>query len=127
MLFLRLVRGRYGDLMITSGRLTSQDLECLGWELKPEGLCQGDRCVPVPADAVDRDGTVDPSLVATRLGMPVLNDEESGVWAIGPETGQPALRSVQLPDLTLRDFDGNPFNLGRLQGRKSLLIAWASW
>jgi hypothetical protein len=113
--------------MLIGARLSPDDIERLGWDLKSEGLCRGDRCVSLSADAVAGDGSVAVQVVGSRLGMPVLHDEESGVWAIGPEAGQPALESVQLPDITLHDFDGNPFNLGQLQGRKSLLVAWASW
>ena len=111
--------------MLTNGVLTSDDLAQMGWELKPEGLCQADRCVPLPAD-VDR-SALPAALVAERLGMPILTDETSGMSAIGPESGQAALTSNQLPELTLADFDGNPFNLTQMHGRKSLLMAWASW
>jgi hypothetical protein len=81
----------------------------------------------LPPDAVAADGSLDARVVATRLGMPILHDADSGMMAIGPEAGRPALRSAQLPALTLHGFDGNPYNLSRLQGRKSLLVAWASW
>ena len=30
-------------------------------------------------------------------------------------------------DLELPDVDGNPFNLAAMHGRKTLLVAWASW
>jgi hypothetical protein len=113
--------------MLTAGRLAPEDIQQLGWELRPEGLCQDDRCVRLPAEAVADDGSLDAEMVATSLGRPLLHDDRSAMMAIGPEAGHPALRSAQLPALTLHDFDRNPFNLAQLQGRKSLLVAWASW
>jgi hypothetical protein len=32
-----------------------------------------------------------------------------------------------MPELVLRDFDGDAFDLASLRGRKVVLIAWASW
>ena len=32
-----------------------------------------------------------------------------------------------LPDATLRDLDGNAFQLGALRGRRLMLFMWASW
>ena len=56
-----------------------------GWESKPEGLCQEDRCVPAPG--VDRgDGTLDVTVLADRLGMPLVHDEDHALWALGPAT-----------------------------------------
>lgn len=97
-----------------------------GWESKPEGLCKDVRCVPC-ADAVVGDGMLDLSAVAPRLGMPVVHDADAGLWAIGPESGGPALTSAMAPDLELPDVDGNPFRLSAMHGRKTLLVAWASW
>jgi hypothetical protein len=95
-----------------------------GWEAKPEGLCKGDRCVPVPGGAA---GSLDIRVISERLGMPLLYDEGTGVWALGPESGGRALTTAVAPDLELPDVDGNPFRLSSLRGRKVLLVAWASW
>jgi hypothetical protein len=95
-----------------------------GWAIKPEGACKGDRCVPLPVPA---GGTVDVRMLAARLGMPLVQDTASGLWCLGPEAGGSALTSVELPDLTLPDVDGNPFLLRSLRGKKVLLLAWASW
>ena len=94
-----------------------------GWEIKPEGACNGDVCVPLPADA--RTSIV---ALAERLGMPLLHDEAHGVWALGPSavTGR-ALLSADAPELTLPDLAGDPFRLSSLHGQKVLLVAWASW
>jgi hypothetical protein len=94
-----------------------------GWELKPEGLCKGDRCVPLP-DAGER---LDVRALADRLGMALVHDEARGLWALGPESGGHTLLSAELPEITLPDRHGNPFSLSALHGKKVLLVAWASW
>lgn len=97
-----------------------------GWVSKPEGLCKDDRCVPCP-DAVGADGELDVALIAERLGMALVHDADAGLWALGPESGGRALDSAEAPDLELPDIDGNPFRLSAMHGRKTLLVAWASW
>ena len=95
-----------------------------GWEAKPEGLCKGDRCVPLPR----RTGpALDATVVSERLGMPLLHDDVTGRWVLGPEGGGRALTTAVAPDLELPDVDGNPFRLASLHGKKVLLVAWASW
>ncbi len=96
-----------------------------GWAAKPEGMCKGAVCVPVPG-ALD-DGSIDVQAVAARLGMALVRDERHEVWALGPESGGRALTTAEAPDLELPDVDGNPFKLSAMHGRKVLLVAWASW
>ncbi len=95
-----------------------------GWQIKPQGACKGDRCVPLPAAG---GGRVDARLLAERLGMPLVRDEPSGLWCLGPEAGGHALSDVQAPDLVLPDIHGREFRLRSLRGSKVLLVAWASW
>lgn len=109
-------------LDITPGELERQT----GWELKPEGLCKGDRCVPLP-DGSGADGVVDVTVVAERLGMPLVHDDRHQLWALGPEAGDRVLASAQLPSIVLADVDGRPFDLASLRGEKVLIAAWASW
>lgn len=98
-----------------------------GWEIKPEGLCQGDICVPAP-DAVRADGSIDVAIVADRLGMPLVHDADHRVWSLGPATlSGHALTTVAAPDVPLMSFDGTPFTLSSLRGRKVILAAWASY
>jgi hypothetical protein len=99
-----------------------------GWVLKPEGACKGDLCVPLPDQARTADGRIDATTVADRLGMPLVHDPDHGVWALGPATvtGR-ALDTAEAPEPGLPDFQGNPFRLSSLHGRKVLLVAWASW
>jgi len=56
-----------------------------------------------------------------------VHDAESGLWALGPESGGRALASASVPELELPRVDGNPFRLSSLRGTKVLLVAWASW
>jgi hypothetical protein len=97
-----------------------------GWELKPEGLCRDHRCVTLP-DGSGTDGLVDLTVVAERLGMPLVHDEGHGLWALGPEAGGRVLASAELPPIVLADVDGRPFDLASLRGEKVLIAAWASW
>ena len=92
-----------------------------GWQLKPVGACKGSVCVPMPRD-------VDARLLAERLGMPLLEDRDHGLWVLGPETltGR-ALSTPQAPELVLPDFGGRDFALSSLRGQKVVLLSWASW
>ena len=94
-----------------------------GWALKPQGACRDDRCVPLPDGAARTNVRV----LAERLGMPLVEDVASGLWALGPEAGGRALTSAVAPDLVLRDWRGEEFHLRSLRGQKVLLVAWASW
>ncbi len=92
-----------------------------GWEIKPQGACQGEVCVPLP------EGFAVTS-AAERLGMALVHDDEQGLWALGPATiGGHALVTAQAPDLVLPDLDGNPFHLRSLRGQKVVLVAWAPY
>ena len=61
-----------------------------GWEAKPEGLCKGDVCVPLPG-GTPPDGRLSVEMLAERLRMPLVHDEEHRLWALGPESGGRAL------------------------------------
>jgi hypothetical protein len=100
-----------------------------GWSVKPEGACKAEVCVPLPADARLTHNRIDVSVLAERLGMPLVADEAHGLWAMGPETSVTgrALSTAVAPDLTLPDVHGDQFDLATLRGRKVLLVAWASW
>jgi peroxiredoxin len=98
-----------------------------GWELKPEGLCRGDVCVPVRG--IVEDGHVDIGAFATAVGRVVAVDAAEGIAVVG---GSPAQRDASLdgleaPDATLADLDGNPVHLSDLGPGKKVLVAWASW
>lgn len=92
-----------------------------GWEIKPEGACKGDVCVPLPDGFALRDA-------AQRLGMALVDEPAHGLWAVGPETlSGRALVSAEAPELELNDLDGRPFRLSSLRGQKVVLVAWAPY
>jgi hypothetical protein len=91
-----------------------------GWSVKPEGACRGEVCVPLPAPFDVRE-------LARRLDMPLLHDEQHGLWALGPESEGHALAGAEVPDIALPDRHGADFALRSLRGTKVFMIAWASW
>ena len=100
-----------------------------GWDIKREGACKAEHCVPLPADARRADGRLAVDKIAERLGMPLVADTDHGLWALGPDTNVTGrvLTTAVAPELELPDFDGNPFRLSSLRGQKVILVAWASW
>ena len=114
-------------MILESLRVDPSDLEQrTGWSIKPQGACKEDVCVPLPTDAANVDG-IDARMLADRLGMPLVHDEASGLWCLGPESGGRALTSTRAPELVLPDLDGTLFSLSALRGTKVVLVAWASW
>ena len=100
-----------------------------GWEVKREGACKGEVCVPLPDEVRTADGRIDVRVIGERLGMPLVADDAHGLLALGPETAVTgrALTTAVAPDLDLTDIDGAPFRLSSLRGEKVLVVAWASW
>jgi len=104
--------------------------DATGWELKPEGLCRGDVCVPVARpEALIVDGRLDVAAVATALGRPVVIDPAAGMAAIGlaADERRRALDGLQAPDFRLPDLDGASHGLEEWRGKKKLLVTFASW
>jgi len=103
-----------------------------GWTLKPEGLCQGDVCVPVPRQDGDRYVQGDEVNLAAfwrLLGRPVLHDATGATWMLGAAASDRAqvLQSLDAPDFRLPDLDGNLHALSDYRGKRVLLTTWSSW
>ena len=119
-------------LLLPDGRMlqSEQLTEHLGWEAKPEGLCQGDSCVVVPDMAeLIVDGRVDAVVAAQLLDRPAVEDPESGIVAIGAPRAKrrSALEDLRAPDFTLPNLDGTPHSLSDHRSKKRLLVAFSSW
>jgi len=112
------------ELWVDRDELTTRT----GWVVKPEGACKADVCVPLPDSARRDDGRLDMRVLADRLGMPVVQHDDTDLWSVGPETAVTghALTSVEAPDLRLPDAAGRTFELSSLRGQK-VVVAWASW
>lgn len=102
-----------------------------GWTLEPVGLCQGDRCIPTDLNPglVGDDGRVDLARLAPLAGGLLVVDAAERVAVLGASAGTRAaeLASGLAPDFTLPDLDGEPFSLDEMRGRKTLVVAFASW
>lgn len=96
-----------------------------GWEIKPEGACKGDVCIPLPDISGE---TIDVRAIADVMQMPIAEEPSEKRFALGPEyIGGRALTSAKAPDLTLPDLAGNPFQLSSLLGQKIIVYAWAPY
>jgi hypothetical protein len=104
--------------------------DALGWELKPEGLCRENVCVPVrDRDAITAGDDIDLVAAARLIGRPTVLDAQAGTAAVALESEQRrrAVESLEAPDFTLNDLDGTPHALSDWRGSKKLLVAFASW
>ena len=102
----------------------------VGWELKPEGLCRDEACVPLPdRSAIEHADGVDLTAVADALGRPVLVDSDARMVAVGVTASdrQQALVGRKAPDATLLDLEGTQRRLSEWSGTRRLLVAFASW
>jgi hypothetical protein len=119
-----------GDLWIPVKQMKAK----VGLELKPEGVCFEENCVPLPVKNRDfylnESGcTFNLSAFSRLLGQPVIYDEKHHVWLLG-EAGsvhRNRLQSLKAPDFTLPDLEGNLHSLSHFIGKKIFLVSWASW
>lgn len=103
-----------------------------GWTIKPQGLCQGDICVPVPhkeAAHYVQDGQTNIAAFWRLLGRPVLHDNSGAHWLLGSAAAERAatLTSLNAPDFELPDLDGHLHKLSDYRGKRVFLTTWASW
>jgi hypothetical protein len=105
-------------------------LTATGWELKPEGLCQGDLCVPVrDRSALVRAGKLVLGGLAAAVRRPFAAEPAAGIAVLGTSAADAgaALSSLRAPDFTLPEMSGSEVSLRDFAGKKRLLVAFASW
>lgn len=112
--------------------VTADDFETVsGWDLRPEGLCSGEACVPVRDRTTlePEAGVIDLAVAAALLDRPVVVDADAGVVAVGAARAdrRRALADRQAPGFTLPDLDGTPRSLEELSGRATVLVTFSSW
>lgn len=107
-----------------------------GFELKPEGACLEDVCIPLKQTEdsdlfVKRDGQswLNVTGFANKVQQAYVVDRESEVWSFGmvPHSRKAFLHSAQAPDFELKDRNGKTVRLADFRGKKVLIITWASW
>ena len=98
-----------------------------GWRLTADGACKADICIPLDERFADSD-QVDVEDIAKAMGLPLIQDEEHDLWALGPESiGSRALTSALAPELELPDLSGELFRLSDLRGQRVVVYAWAPY
>jgi hypothetical protein len=103
-----------------------------GFEVKPEGVCFADICIPMRAELqVEQDGRqwFDLEAFADLLGQPYVADRETGVWSFAeiPAKRESMLVDAMAPDFEIKDRKGNVVRLADLKGKKALIVTWSSW
>jgi len=107
-----------------------------GWELKPEGVCHDEICIPIPADksyALLREeggeSLFNFAEFARFLKQAYAHDATHNVWSfVAPaEEWRSQLSTPMAPDFNLPDLDGNLHSLSDFRGKKVFLLCWASW
>ena len=102
----------------------------LGWEIKPEGLCKDDACIPVNEDqSIKNQDRYNLRQVAHLTGHPTLVSQESRTITIGQPSAlrSSALRDKIAPDFELPDIEGVDRAFSDWAGKKRLLVAFSSW
>ena len=99
-----------------------------GWELKPEGVCRGEQCIPIPpaeSESFLGPDSFNLGRFAQHIGQPVVHDPDHDVWVFGEPSASSA--PITAPDFTLPDMDGRDHSLSDFLGNKVFLATWASW
>jgi hypothetical protein len=103
-----------------------------GFELKPEGACYKDMCIPMSEDLlVNRDGRqwFDLTAFADLLQQPYVADHEAGVWSFAemPAKRQSMMIDAMAPEFEVTDRQGKVIRMSDLKGKKALIVTWSSW
>ena len=115
-----------GDVWIDSASVDS----ALGWELKPEGFCKDDLCIPVAGQpGIVNNGAIRLADLADLLGRPLALSLEERAAYLGPPRAlhDQTVETLDAPDFTFSDLDGHPHSLSEHRDSKVLLAVWASW
>lgn len=123
---------RGDDVWIPVGDLVS----ATSWELKPEGVCRGETCVPLTVAqkaVILRDENASNwfnfSEFARVIEAPVATDLQQRIWYFGPPGWEWKSRvaGTTAPDFTAPDLAGHAHSLREFLGKKVFLLFWASW
>jgi len=98
------------------------------FELKPQGACRADVCIPIPKTMV-RGEYFNLTAFARKAGQTVVAEPAARVWSFGelPAVRGAFLESRMAPDFAVPDRKGRVVRLSQFRGKKVLLVTWASW
>ena len=99
-----------------------------GFELKPQGACREDICIPIPRQMM-RGAQFNLTAFAQRIGQRVVADPAMRVWSFGeiPVVRGAFLESRIAPEFAVPDRKGRTVRLSQFRGKKVLVVTWASW
>lgn len=110
-----------------------QDLaDVNGFELKPEGACYAEMCIPTSDRLlVERGGQTwfDLTAFADLLEQPWVADEGASVWSFAeiPAKRESMLVDAMAPEFEIEDRQGKVIRLADYRGKKALIVTWSSW
>jgi len=110
-----------------------EDLPAInGFELKPEGACFNDLCIPLNGDLlVTGNGSewFNLSAFADLLEQPWVADTAARVWSFAeiPANRENTMVNAMAPDFEVTDRQGNVIRMADLKGKKALIVTWSSW
>jgi len=116
----------FGDLGVSANDFA----RATDWTLKAEGLCKGEICVPVRDTAAMSNGeAIDVAEFARVTGRSMVVDVSRNIVAMGEQASSraTAMATLDAPNSTLPDINGNLVSLSDFAKRKKLLLAWSSW
>ena len=103
-----------------------------GFELKPEGACYADVCIPITEKMiVEQDGNewFDLTTFADLIGQAYVADSETRVWSFAeiPAKRENMMIDAMAPDFEVKDRQGKVVRMADLKGKKALIVTWSSW
>ena len=120
------VASNFGEFAISVDDFEKQT----GWQLKPEGLCRRDVCVPVrDAKTLTNHTHIDLVEFARVTNQNIVVDQQRKVVALAEhaDARSEAMTTLEAPDFTLPDIHGRQVSFSDYNKRKRLLLAWSSW
>ena len=103
-----------------------------GFELKPEGACYQDMCIPLNDQLlVEQDGRqwFDLTAFADLLEQPYVADAQARVWSFAeiPSRRESMMVDAMAPDFEVTNREGQVVRMADLKGKKALIVTWSSW
>lgn len=113
--------------------ITAEDLTRInGFELKPQGACYADVCVPVGKEVLIQQGGEEwfnLTAFADLIGQPYVADVEARVWSFAemPAKRESMMVDAMAPNFEVKDRQGKVIRMADLKGKKALIVTWSSW